>query len=118
MPNAKPPPRNPEVVVDKHDRIFIALAGRPMGEGEARWRSVEAGVERALEAAEREVTAWNPPKCKDCRGGTWELRCSYHRNRRGDFASLNTGVSHGGGQHVRTMSSATACVTDSFVADV
>lgn len=70
--------RTPTVIVDQEDRIMTILAGRPQGQD---WDQVHAGMSSLLEQARSNVQG-------------------FHKERRGKFVSLSTGVSYGGGQKV------------------
>ena len=70
--------RTPTAITDQHDRIVTMLAGRPQDDD---WDDVHAQMSAHLEDA----------------GG--EVQCP-RKERRGDFISLSTGVSYGGGQTV------------------
>ncbi|KAF7793621.1 hypothetical protein EIP86_004735 [Pleurotus ostreatoroseus] len=85
--------RTPVVFEDVRGRIFLVLAGRPVGD--PTWDDVVSDVEVVLTKAESEVRT---STCAKCKGHSWEERCPKCRNRRGDFKSLTVGVSYGGGQ--------------------
>ncbi|KAF7797720.1 hypothetical protein EIP86_008920 [Pleurotus ostreatoroseus] len=84
---------SPIVFEDIRRRIFLVLAGRPVGD--PTWSNLVSDVDAVLAKAAEEVKI---TVCKNCRGQSWEERCAKCRNRRGDFKSLTAGVSFGGGQ--------------------
>ncbi|KAH0826842.1 hypothetical protein J3R83DRAFT_4373 [Lanmaoa asiatica] len=68
--------RTPTAIVDQEDRIMTILAGRPQGQD---WDQVHLQMGVILEQAGSNVQG-------------------SHKERRGSFVSLSTGVSYGGGQ--------------------
>lgn len=70
--------RTPTAIVDQEDRVMAVLAGRPDSQD---WDSVHAQMSALLQE-----TGANIP--------------GPHKERRGNFVSLSTGVSYGGGQMV------------------
>lgn len=70
------PLRTPTAIIDQEDRVMTVLAGRPDGED---WSQVHARMSALLEQAGANIPG---PRTE----------------RRGNFVSLSTGVSYGGGQ--------------------
>ena len=70
--------RSPAAIVDQEDHVMTVLAGRPQS---ADWDHTHAHVSALLEQAVHKV---HTP----------------HKERQGNFVSLSTGVSFGGGQKV------------------
>ena len=78
--------RTPVAIIDEEDRIISVLAGRPKGED---WDDVHQRMSDLLRDAPCHLE-------------------TVRQERRGDFVSLSTGVSYGGGQ--------TVCVSQTNVA--
>lgn len=69
----------PTAIVDAQDRIVAIMAGHP---DDPSWPNLQRQAAEALEARR--------PYC--------HIPKSHRKHRRGGFAALNCGVSHGGGQ--------------------
>lgn len=74
----------PILLVDDDDRIIAVLAGRPIGDGT--WEGVVREFDATMKVAHN------------------ELRFGKRCDRRGNFRTIATGVSYGGGQTVRLTS--------------
>ncbi|KAH9885130.1 hypothetical protein C8Q73DRAFT_652558 [Cubamyces lactineus] len=73
------PPRQPRPILDRQDRVFAVLGGRPRGDN---WSTVNPSMQRIFQ------------ECKTA----YSANSQQTNHRRGDFTAINVGISYGGGQ--------------------